>query len=714
VAGPAQQPRTLNDDNEKNERGRMGMGKAWRSAGAMKQLATALLALALAGIALTYTASHKAVDIQGPGALRAVDAGTAWLGVNEELWILDAAGRRTGVRQTRDFGFTEGISNIVPAPDGQVLLTSRGDLQWQLVDRATLARVRSITPQWPAEFRDKELRAIHLAVAPDGDVAVATGGGHAVLLFDREGRYKARTRPAAYRFTNGLWWTPQGWWTTDTNRFVLRLLDAGTLAEKEAVPLARQPVGYPYLAEAIASQGSPLAAGGAAPFATLTRVGYLMEPGHVVDVFPDGTQVVFNQAPFAQLRDISWFDGRLLAVDGATFTVQRFAADRTAAAPFGDAQVRAALQRMHDDRIFWGTLGSRYAFLVSAFLLLAGIGAYARHRRLAALAVVAAREGGRTAAQAAPLKDLARQRLRIYGLPLAVRLAIACIVVFVVFPWLRARLLGPQADDVGASLRLLLLCVLVPLVPVLWWQQRRHARLAADPQYEPALNHRAIDWLRAGDDFDRIKLEGEIPRETVFIIGGRPRWLLVTNRRILLFVASARERRLVSEWPRRSVVYAGPPEHMPGGEQPLWRRLLLAPANLGLAFTTGTRLRLRCASTATARRVGELLMASPAIPEDDVVPDLGAPRVRRRWHEVLASFLVPGTGQWLQGRFATGVVLFTAATLLAVYEWVPVAWALHGPKMEVSPLSVASALATWLTIALVASSDAWAFSTARR
>lgn len=691
------------------------MGNPWQSARGMKHLAAALLALALAGIAVTYAANRKSVSIQGPGALQAIDAGTVWLGVNEELWILDRDGRRTGRRSARELGFTEAVSNIVPAPDGQALLTSRGDLAWQVVDRAGLARVRTITPQWPADFADNYLRAIHLAIAPDGDIAVATGGGHAVLLFDREGRYKARTVPGTYRFTNGIFWSPEGWWTTDTNRFALHLLDARTLAVKSTLPLRPAPAATPYLGEAVASRGAPHPGTQQAPLATLSRVGYLMEPGHAVDVFPDGTQLPFNQDTIPQLRDIAWFDGRLLVVDGEAFSVRRFGADRRAQEPFGDAQVRSALRQMREDRLFWRTLGSRYALLVSALLLAAGIAAYARHRRLAALAVVAAREGGSTAAIASPVRRLARQRLRIYGVPVALRLLVFLLAAFVLFPLLHGWLLGPRPVDLGDSLRLLVLAVLGPLLPVAVWQQRRHERLAALPQYEAALNHRAIDWLRLHDDFDRIRLEAEVPRETVYLPGWRARWLLVTNRRVLLFAASARERRLLSEWPRRSVVFAGAPGQAPGTRGPSpWLRLLLPAPNLALTFTTGTTLRLRCASSVTARRVAELLMSSPAVMEGSIQIAGHAPTARRRWHQVLASLLVPGTGQWLQGRFTTGTVLFTAAALLAVFEWWPVAWALHGPKMDVSGLAVVSALASWLVIALLAGSDAWHFSAARR
>jgi hypothetical protein len=316
----------------------------------------------------------------------------------------------------------------------------------------------------------------------------------------------------------------------------------------------------------------------------------------------------------------------------------------------------------------------------------------------------------------APARELARQRFFIYGVPWVVRLAVLALALFVLLPLLHAWFLGSEPADLGESLRLLVLSVLLPALAAAAWQQRRHDRLASRPEYEPALNDRAVAWLRAHDDFDRVKLDSEVPRETVYLPGWRARWLLVTNRRILLFVASARERQLVSEWPRRAVVFAGPPELAPGGRQrSLWSWLVRAP-NLVLAFTTGTTLRLHCASGATARRVAELLMASPAILEGEAV----APRAtkahapRRRWHEVLASLLVPGTGQWLQGRFVTGAVLFTAAVLLAIYDWAPVLWALHGPRMEVSALSVVSAVFTWLLLVLLASSDAWQFSATRR
>lgn len=688
----------------------MGMGKIWHSSRAMQALAGGLLALALAGIALTMVANGKWVAIQGPGALQVMARDTLWLGVDEELWVVDDLGHRNARRSAHELGFTEAVSNIVPAPGNQALLSSRGDAEWQLVDRATLARVRSIRPQWPEDVARLPLRAVHLAVSPEGDIAAATGGGHTVLLFDRDGRFLARTAPDTYRFTNGLWWSPEGWWTTDTNRFALHLLDAKTLAVKRTVQLPPSPTAYPFLGEAVPSRGAPLPGTSLAPLATLSRLGTLMEPGHVVDVFADGAQALYNREPMAQVRDLAWFDGHLLVVDGERFALRRFDPERNEVEPFGDAQVRSTLAGLRADRAFWRELGSRHLFLFSAAVLLLGIGAYARHRRLATLAVVGARGSGAGPLPEVDAAELERQQLRLYRMPLPVRLAIVGATVFVLFPLLHWWLIGPR-PELLRSLQLLVYTLGGTLIAVVLWQAGRQQRRTSDAAFEAALNAPALEWLRKHADFDRVKLEGEVPRETVYLPGWTPRWLLVTNRRILLFVASAHERRLASEWPRRAVVFAGAPEQL-GGPASVWQRLV-KPANLVLTFTTGTTLHLRCASTVTARRVAQLLMSSPALPDEFGTIMVPLP-VRRRWHEVFASFVVPGTGQWLQGRFAAGTVLFTAALVLALFGWWPVVWALHGPKMEVSTASIVQAFVAWLLIPVVASSDAWRFSAVRR
>ncbi len=321
------------------------------------------------------------------------------------------------------------------------------------------------------------------------------------------------------------------------------------------------------------------------------------------------------------------------------------------------------------------------------------------------------REPARTGATQA---RFARQRLRVLGWPVAVRLAMLAMAVLVVFPLLRSALLGPAPYPLAESLHLLLLTLLPALVLPAWWDQRRHQRLIARPEYEAALNQRAIDWL-GGRDFDRVKLEGEIARETVYLPGWRARWLLVTNRRLLLFAGGQRERHLLSEWPRRAIVFAGPPTALPPQLRPApWLRALVRTPNLALAFTTGTVLQLHCASGATGLRVAQLLMSSPALPDETlVVPAFRAERTPRRWHEVLASLVVPGAGQCMQGRFTPGAVLFTFTLLLFVQAWAPLARTLRMAPAQASGLGLAWAFGTSLLLSLVAGSDAWHFSATR-
>lgn len=694
------------------------MSRFWQTPAGMKQIAVALLALALLAIATVHMASQKMVAIQGPGALQAIDERTVWLGVNDDLWVLDAQGRKTAQRTFGELGLSEAVSNIARAPQGQVLVTSRGDADWQVVNTADLSRVRTIRPQWPAQFEGNYLRAIHVAVSPQWDIAVATGGGHAVLLFDRDGKLKARTPPGTFYFTNGLWHSPEGWWTTDTNRSKLRLLDTDTLAEKASVALAGDLGGYSALGELIPSQGEPSGGRPDAPVATVSRLGFLMEPGFAVDVFADGRHVDFNKEPLAQLRDMAWFNKTLLIVDGGTYQVLRFDANRNPLQRFGDAEVNRVLQQMRADREFWASFSSRYMFLVGAVLLLAGIAAYSRHKKLAVHAVISTREALPVGTLRQSLGRLVRQRLWIFGLPVVLRIAAAVAGLTLLLPWLIGGPVATLAKDPVMLLRMAVLCVFGPVFLVALWQQWRHGRLSAAPRCESTLNHKALAWLDRHDDWERVSQPGEVPRETLYLPGWKSRWLLVTNQRVLLFAASARERRLQREWPRSSVAFAGLPQDDPG-PRPAWawlrKCLLLVGPNLVIRFEDGERFAALCASSVTAGRASTLLMQGrERRPVATAVAGRRAAKVRRRWHEVAASFVVPGLGQWLQDRFVTGTVLFTAGVLLCLMGWGPVLWASQGPKMHVDIFDKTFALMLWLALGLVAAADAFHFSASRK
>lgn len=119
----------------------------------MRTLALALLAFALAAIAIVHYAAQRTVAIQGPGVLQVIDAQTVWLGVNTDLWILDAQGHRKSRKTATELGLQGSVSNIALAPAGQALLTSRKDLAWQVVNTTDLSRVRTIVPLDFTRFR---------------------------------------------------------------------------------------------------------------------------------------------------------------------------------------------------------------------------------------------------------------------------------------------------------------------------------------------------------------------------------------------------------------------------------------------------------------------------------------------------------------------------------------------------------------------------------
>lgn len=332
-----------------------------------KGLAMACLMLAMAATALAYWCGEKAVAIQGPFAMVQAPDGMLWVGVDDELWIFDRDGTRRTRKAVRAIGLPAEPARMAPHPSGAVVATVTDDPTLHVIDVASLQVVRRLTPQWPDDLARHSSRAIHLAIDDDGRFAIATGGGHAVALFAPDGRFIARTPPGFYEFTNGLWWTPQGLWTTDTNRVQLRLLDGHTLAPLRSVRLP--PGGWLWaLGSAL-----PHPAGASAPLAALIRFGGNRIPGRVVDAFEDGTERPYPHEAAMEPRDLAWHQGALLVSDGASHSVLRWSADRTPLAPFGDADSVADLRQRVADKKTYLARYEQLLYLAGA-LFLAGLG----------------------------------------------------------------------------------------------------------------------------------------------------------------------------------------------------------------------------------------------------------------------------------------------------------------------------------------------------
>ncbi len=346
------------------------------------------LALSFFAIGVALYGGNRGAQVQGPREIAAVSDDALWLVVDDEVLVLDAAGAVKSRFSTDSFGFANSFSTITRMPEGRVLLSVRGIADWPVVEAATGKVLKRIGPGSEEGKRAID-RTYHLAVAPNGDIAMATSGDHSVLLLDAEGRQKARSPDGLFRFANSVWHSDEGWWVADTNNHKLRLLDAATLAPKAEIALERG------LDPAIwTGQARPHPAGSEERFATLARMQDGMIVGRVVDVDRSGKERVhYRLGDGAEPGALMWWRGHLLVVDSRRFSLDAYRPDGSAAGKFGDAEVQAALEDRLAQKGAWkfanqGGIGFALVALVVALWM------YRRSRS------AAAREAGTVRAEA--------------------------------------------------------------------------------------------------------------------------------------------------------------------------------------------------------------------------------------------------------------------------------------------------------------------------
>ncbi|MES2936159.1 MAG: hypothetical protein V4864_00670 [Pseudomonadota bacterium] len=685
------------------------------NARAFRAAALVFLLLAIAAVAGAFLASQRRIAIQGPSAIAVLPDGGLWLAVEDALWRLDADGHRTAVLPSPVAG-ARPIASLAPHPDGRLVAWVRGEAQLQFLDAQTAAPRGRMLPQWPADLREHGERAIHYAFHPDGRVAIATGGGHAVALFDAGGSFLARTAPGTYEFTNGLWWSGDSLWTTDTNRYALVELDGATLARKSRVPLVGMRERCRFVGMVAPRDGGAAPAAGAV---TLVRFANGMLEGEAVDVLPDGTQHPYRADARLEPRDVKWRKGELLLVDGASYAVKRFSAAREQLGDFGDSNVQDGLARSLRERQRLATwyqagVGAAVVLFLAGLLLAWRASVLDKGVQLERLEVDLSQLG-------TPLLDT-RGRLRLLW-PLFWPMLVSIAVVFA----FRAAVRVPAwmglpplpAALAGAALVLLVGIAAVVLV----WRKLRNA--GSDPHMDAFLNQAAVTLLAKRRAFWELREPGELPRETLMLtqaMGGR-HWLVLTNRRLLVFVSNLTDQRLKSEHARRDIVRAAVLE---AGDMRFGQRLaaaLFGACWLRVELRDGTRLEGMTMTRLTARRFAGLLRAAPA-PASTLArapavqrpaaaaraPALSPGQVpdesRAAW-QTLASLLVPGLGQWMQRRAGTALLMFLAWAAVLILAAAPVAWTLWAPRAAVSLRTVGYTLLAYASVCFVAGLDAW-------
>jgi len=121
---------------------------------------------------------------------------------------------------------------------------------------------------------------------------------------------------------------------------------------------------------------------------------------------------------------------------------------------------------------------------------------------------------------------------------------------------LRVLITPGMAEMLGKTLLLVvftglgLLSLGLMVLQVWWWR-----RLARQPEQEAVLNALPVRWLLRHADWSRVALPDEHVRETWLLRHWwRPRWLVLTNQRLLVFKVQGLGRRTLEHaWPRKQV-----------------------------------------------------------------------------------------------------------------------------------------------------------------
>ncbi len=681
----------------------------------LQSLAIGSLLLAIGCVALALWAGQRQTAVQGPWGLAVLPGGQAWLSVDDELWRLDAQGHRMQTVPAAQAGLPGAAGILAAHPDGHLVAWARHSPVLHVLSADGAKPLRTIAPAWPADLVAHADNAIQFAFAPDGRVAIATGGGHAVALFGPQGQYLGRTPKGTYRFTNGLWWDDGdggGWWTTDTNRFALVRLDGARMQETRRITLQQHEGRWRFLG--LATPAPRSAEGAANPLGTIARLDNRMEYGHVVDVWPTGGQAPHAlppQSPALEPRALARLGDRLLVVDGLRFAITQYGADRQPQ-DWGDAAVRANLAARRDAADHWRVA---YRLGLAGALMFFGLGLLLamRTQRLQARARLAARRPALAAAwgdaalgiPGQPLPTVPQQ-LRLLWRGLAPSLP--WVLLLALSPLAIARLLPapPQAWRMGA----LVAAQLAVMAAFLTMFRALILRIQTRPEFEILPNLRAQRLLARPDLFWPLVQDGERPRETMHL--GLRRWLVLTNQRLLVFTSNGRDASLLLDCPRGSIRHA---RAVPMARSPHWWQRMQSwwspgVVHLSVELSDGRRVEGIASHALTAQRVAALLNHVPAPPAD---APAAAPTDRQRaLRQALASLLLPGLGQWLQRRSGTALLLFVLWCALG-WPLAHAAWAAWHVTTEVAPAVLWKGGLWVLLVHAVAAWDAWQLRQAR-
>lgn len=683
-----------------------------------KALTVGFLLIAIAAVALAFYASSQRSNIQGPSALLALPDQSVWLGVDQELWHLSADGdllARVAVPLEQG---KRSVAFLSQHPTGAMATMVRGDSVIYLLNPATAQIQNRIQLQWPQDLVQHAKDSVYLAFHPDGRLAVATGGGHTVALFDGDGNFLKRTPPGTYQFTNGLWWQGDTLWTTDTNRFALVNLDTSSLGEERRVLLKAQHWPHMFLGDAT-TVPTPAAGGPSdAPMATLLRLSNGMAQGVVVDVWPDGRQVDYPTPAHLEPRGMQWRNTGLLLVDGTSFSVLRFDAQRQARSAFGSSAVQSELTQKLAAR---NALHSRYVYglWIGGLFLVLGLLA-SRQERSAALqdaGLDGPRDLSRLGTPVLSYATRIQAALQHLGFVLPWTLGGWIVAILVVVPILTGL---TTIRPVQIVLIVLLLFCLAAVGAMLLWVRA----LRLHDGSEGVANWTSVRFLQDNEAFWHGLEADERPHETLIVRESGSltmTWVVLTNQRLLIYSASLLDQSLRAQYARSDIAKIRLLEPQ---KNTWWQRL---SNTLWPSYRVDVRLRNGriwsawvATSVAPARRLVQSIQTPATVPASGKhatlqtpSPQPAHPSIERlspkgsAMQQTLASLLLPGLGQWLQRRNRSAAYLFILWCVAMLFVVLPIAWALDGPKTFVAPAIIVAAVCSLAFMHLMSAWDAW-------
>lgn len=682
----------------------------------VKKLAIALLAIAIILVGWALWQSDKAARIQGPEAIVVVpEAGNqVWIGVGDALWRSDANGHFIDAVPLASLGLPGAPAQLLRHPAGGIVATVRDHPTLYGLDPVTAHVQKRLTPSWPADLKAHAARAINVALHADGRIAIATGGGHAVALFDGDGRFIARSAPDTFRFTNGLWWQGSHLWTTDTNRFRLHQLDGQTLQMRQSKALDAG--AQPYLGAARATaRGDQVALFRHANGMVLGDV-VLLDAAMKPQTLPHDTAL--------EPRELDWLGDTLLVTDGVSRQVLRWNTRAQALSPFGDDDLRARFTRLAAER---GTADRRYRGLLKAgiavFLVAFGLAVWAE--RLARQAVPAGQrlDLSRLGTPACSAQAMRLLMWRVYGGLVGV--ATGMIALQALPRWLLHSGWVPKAAHLPMLIALAM--AVLASVALMVAQMRRIRRLSARPELEPVFNRRAVQRLHGSRTLSPTLRDGEQVLETFMLQRMGLQWVVLTTERLLVFAITAFDSKLTASHERSDIVAIETASGVWPRRRPQpWHSRAPSPTLRGDWLTVQFANARPLAGYVGAPTVIDRLVASglsapkhhagthrsdAVTPPRDTRESRSAQLMRdpqtSRVAATNASALVPGLGQWMQRRRSTALLVFLMWSMVMLTTVVPIVWTLAGPRADVSVATVVLSALALIFWSAFAAWDAW-------